>query len=84
MYVCVCVCACKCMCVCVCVCLTTVLPVPDLHTVLLHRDAVNAVVWLVPIPVAVLIVTAVCPLQSAFLRTTTVRQQPYVEHSTGI
>lgn len=49
--------------------LTTVLSVPDLHTVLLLRDAMDAVVRLVPIPVAVLIRRAVRPLQSALLHT---------------
>lgn len=47
--------------------LTTVLSVPNLHTVLLGGNAMDPIIWLVPIPVAVLILRAVSPLQGSLL-----------------
>ena len=48
---------------------TAVLSVPHLHTVLFLWNAVYLIIWLVPVPIAVLIGRPVCPLHSALLRT---------------
>lgn len=46
---------------------STVLSVPDLHTVLLHWDSMDSIIRLVPVPVAVLIGRTISPLQGALL-----------------
>lgn len=46
---------------------STVLSVPNLHTVLLLRDAMNPIIWLISIPVTVLKGWPICPLHSALL-----------------
>ena len=59
--------------------LTTALTKPHFHTVLFLWDAVDAIIRLVAIPVAVLIDRAVGPLRSALLGETGINVKLYFE-----